>query len=182
MNLSRKSVVVMIAACVAIFLSNPESFADTAEKHSMKSQCEVAMLHPVNPSGTLIPGISQGMIVEGGRLLFLSGHVPFDAEGKVVGSDVSVQLDQVFRNLQATLHAAGTDFSSLARITIYVRDYTPDLLPKIRTVRDTWIALDHPPASALIGVAALAHPDILVEVDAVGVLPSKPTSCDANAL
>ena len=55
------------------------------------------MLQAINPPGFSIPGISQPMLVEGGRLLILSGHVPFDAKGKLSGSDLASQLDQVSR-------------------------------------------------------------------------------------
>ena len=130
------------------------------------------MLRPINPPGPTIPGISQAMLIEGGRPLLLSGHVPFDATGNVFGSDLASQLDQVFRNIGATLQAAGVGFDAIARLTIYVRDYEPTLLPTIRTVRDRWINSECPPASALIGVASLFHPDVLVEVDAFAVVPS----------
>ncbi len=128
------------------------------------------MLRAVNPPGPGIPGISQGMLIEGGNLLVLSGHVPFDAAGRIPRG-LAAQLDQVFRNLRATLQAAGAGFDTVARLTIYVRDYLPEQLPVIRAVRDRWIDTAHPPASALIGVAALAHPDMLVEVDALAAVP-----------
>ncbi len=129
------------------------------------------MLRPINPLGPSIPGISQAMLVEGGRLLFLSGHVPFDATGNVCGNDLASQLDQVFQNIGATLQAADVGFDSIARLTIYVRDYEPTLLPTIRIVRDRWINSQRPPASALIGVASLFQPDVLVEIDAFAVVP-----------
>jgi 2-iminobutanoate/2-iminopropanoate deaminase len=132
---------------------------------------EIAMLRAINPPGSSIPGISQAILVERGRLLMLSGHVPFDSDGNVVGTELPAQLDQVFSNLRATLQAASTDFSSVARLTIYVRDYESRMLPVIRSVRDRWINAECPPASALIGVASLFHPDVLVEVDAIAALP-----------
>lgn len=133
------------------------------------SYAEDSMLKAVNPPGADIPGISQAMIVESGKLMYLSGHVPFGPDG--LGSDFESQLDQIFANMKATLAEAGTDFSALARITFYVRDYDGSQLDTLRVVRDRWVNTDNPPASALIGVAALFHPDVLVEVDAVAVLP-----------
>jgi enamine deaminase RidA (YjgF/YER057c/UK114 family) len=130
------------------------------------------MLRPINPPGSAIPGISMAMAVESGRLLLLSGHVPFDGEGNLVGNDLATQLDQVFRNLQATLQAAGSDLNALARVTIYVRDYDPSQLPTIRAVRDRWIDTDRPPASSLIGVAALFLPGVLIEIDGMAVVPA----------
>ncbi|WP_448954421.1 RidA family protein [Labrys neptuniae] len=129
------------------------------------------MLRPINPPGSTVPGISQAMLIESGRLLLLSGHVPYDETGKLVGDDLATQLDQVFANLLATLQAAGTDFSALARVTIYVADYDPSQLPTIRAVRDRWIGSEHQPASSLVGVASLFQPGVLVEIDAIAVAP-----------
>ncbi|AZV93925.1 hypothetical protein CBF45_09480 [Bordetella sp. J329] len=72
---------------------------------------------------------------------------------------------------RATLAAAGASSRNLARITIYVCDFQADQLPAIRRARDRFIDPEHPPASALIGVAELFHPDVQVEVDAVAILP-----------
>ena len=130
-----------------------------------------AMLRHVNPAGAAIPGISSAVVVESGRLVFLSGHVPMDANGAVLPPELERQLEQVFQNLGATLEAAGAAPRHLVRITIYVRDLKADQLPAIRRARDRFIDQQQPPASALIGVAELFHPDALVEVDAVAVLP-----------
>jgi 2-iminobutanoate/2-iminopropanoate deaminase len=129
------------------------------------------MLHAVNPPGANIPGISQGMMVEGGRLMFLSGHVPFGPDGAIAGPALEDQLRQVFANLDQTLKTAGTSFANVVRLTIYVRDYRPEQLPAIRAVRDLFVDPVWPPASALIGVAALFHPEVLVEVDAIAIVP-----------
>lgn len=116
-----------------------------------------------------IPGISQAVRVVSGTPVFLSGHIAVDATGAVVGSDLETQLVQVFENLGRTLAAAQSSFAAVARLTIYVRDYQPALLPIIRRVRDRYIDATSPPASSLIGVAALAFPELLVEVDAIAV-------------
>jgi 2-iminobutanoate/2-iminopropanoate deaminase len=129
------------------------------------------MLRPIDPPGATIPGISQAVLIEGGRLLLLSGHVPLGPDGALVGSDLATQLEQVFANLHATLQAAGTDFASVARLTIYVRDYEPSQLPILRAVRDRWVRGPCAPASALVGVSALFLPGVLVEIDAVAVVP-----------
>lgn len=128
-------------------------------------------IQAVNCPGSKIPGISQAMLVESGRLLFLSGHVPMLPDGSLAGAELEAQLVQTFENLSGTLDAAGTDFGSVARLTIFVRDYQPEQLEAIRTIRDRYVDPARPPASALIGVAALFHPDVLVEVDAIAALP-----------
>ncbi|HEI8721433.1 TPA: RidA family protein [Serratia marcescens] len=127
--------------------------------------------HSVAGAATRVPGISNAIAVDSGKLLFLSGHVPMNADGSLPGKTLEVQLSKAFENMQATLADAGGSFDDVARITIFVRDYSPASLDTIRTVRDRFINHDRPPASALIGVASLFHPDVLVEVDAIAVLP-----------
>jgi 2-iminobutanoate/2-iminopropanoate deaminase len=130
------------------------------------------MLTPIIPAGQWIPpGLSQAMLIKGGSLLVLSGLVSTKSDGAIVGSDVESQLLQTFENMAVTLKAAGTDFHSVARLTYYIVNYQPSHLQVIRSVRDRFVNLEKPPASALIGVAALAHPSFLVEVDALAVVP-----------
>lgn len=128
-------------------------------------------MRAINPAGANIPGISQAMMVEDGRLLFLSGHVPLVQDGSVVGTGIEEQLRQVFTNMRDTLRAANADFSNVIRLTIYIRDYHVDELGTIRAVRDEFVDEATPPASALIGVAALFREDVRVEIDAVAVVP-----------
>ena len=130
------------------------------------------MLTPIIPPGQFIPpGLSQAILIKGGSLLILSGLVATNSEGKIVGSNVESQLVQTFENMAATLKAAGADFHSVARLTYYLVNYQPAHLQMIRAVRDRFVNLEKPPASTLIGVAALAHPSFLVEVDAIAVVP-----------
>ncbi|NOR31693.1 MAG: hypothetical protein GQ539_11410, partial [Sulfitobacter sp.] len=60
-----------------------------------------------------------------------------------------------------------------ARVTFYIKNYDPTQLEEMRLVRDQWIDTDIPPASALIGVASLFHPDALIEIDGIAVLPNE---------
>nr|WP_295380399.1 RidA family protein [Pseudoxanthomonas sp.] len=138
---------------------------------SLFAQEPDTMLQAVNPPGATIPNVSQAMRIDGGKLLLLSGHVPLRADGSVVEGSLEAQMEQVMRNLDATLRAAGSDFSHVARLTIYVRDFDPAQLPAIRAARDRWIDPERPPASALVGVQALFQPDVRVEVDAIAVIP-----------
>ena len=64
----------------------------------------------------------------------------------------------------------------LVKLTIYVRNLQPDQLTIIRKVRDQFIHSELPPASSLIGVAQLFHPAVLVEVEAIAVIPPNKAS------
>lgn len=136
---------------------------------SAHAQTSSVQLRTINPPGVSIPGISAGVVVTEGRLLFLSGHVPITAEG-TIPQGLEAQLRTVFENLSATLRAADSDFRSVARITIMVKDYNPSMLATIRRVRDEYVDAKQPPASALVGVASLFDDKVLVEVDAVAVV------------
>lgn len=129
------------------------------------------MIESINPPGASFPGVSQAVLVRGGNLVALSGHVPVDANGDLVEGDFETQLTAVFNNIGRTLAAAGTDFLSVIRFTMYVTDYSPAMLPVLKMVRARYISKERPPASALVGVAALYDPRVRVEIDALAVIP-----------
>ena len=128
------------------------------------------MLQSVNVPGASFPGVSQGILIQGGRLLVLSGHVPVDVAGDLVTGDFQTQLTAVFENIGRTLAAAGVGFEAVARFTIYVTDYEPAMLLVLRQVRSKFISAAVPPTSALVAVAALYDPRVRVEIDALAVV------------
>ena len=128
------------------------------------------MLQSVNAPGASFPGVSQGILIQGGRLLVLSGHVPVDVAGDLVTGDFQTQLTAVFENIGRTLAAAGVGFEAVARFTIYVTDYEPAMLLVLRQMRSKFISAAVPPASALVTVAALYDPRVRVEIDALAVV------------
>jgi 2-iminobutanoate/2-iminopropanoate deaminase len=129
------------------------------------------MLQSVNAPGASLPGASQGILIKGGQLLALSGHVPVDAAGNLVTGDFEIQLTAVFENIGRTLAAAGVGFEAAARFTIYVTEYDPAMLSMLRRVRNRFISAAVPPASALVAVTALYDPRVRVEIDALAVVP-----------
>lgn len=127
------------------------------------------MLTAINPPYVNIPGVSQAVLATEGQILFVSGQVPIGVDGITKGGLVA-QAEQVFANFTATLDAAGGSWSDVARVTFYIKDYNPEDLETLRTIRDKWITSKVPPASALIGVASLFHPEALIEIDGIAVL------------
>jgi reactive intermediate/imine deaminase len=105
-----------------------------------------------------------------GDLLFVSGCAPTDASGQLVGGDdVLAQTRQVLANLGATLAAAGLEPADVLKVTVYLTDI--DDRPRINPLRQAFFG-HHRPASTLVEIGALVHPDLLVEIDAVAVIPS----------
>ena len=107
--------------------------------------------------------------VRAGGLLFVSGIVPIDAEGNLVGADdVAKQARQVFRNMDLCLKAAGCGFEDVVKVVHYLTDV--DDRPKINPVRIEFFG-DARPASTLVEVSALVVPGALLEIEAVAAIP-----------
>jgi 2-iminobutanoate/2-iminopropanoate deaminase len=108
-----------------------------------------------------------GTLAEG-RVFYTSGMTSRDAEGNVVGKgDMAAQVAQAFGNIGDALRAAGTDFEHVVKYTIYVTDIDA-YRAAAATVAAPYTA--HRQSSTLVQVARLAHPDFLVEVEAIAVL------------
>ena len=102
-------------------------------------------------------------------LVFVSGCVPLDQDGKLVGEgDFLAQARQTFENLGHVLRASGTDFPHVLKLTIYLTDI--DDRPHMTPVRREFFG-ETRPASTLVEVSALALPGIKVEVEAVAAVP-----------
>jgi reactive intermediate/imine deaminase len=109
---------------------------------------------------------SQGVRV--GNTIYVSGQVAFDREGKVVGKgDMAVQTRQAIENMKAVLAAAGATLDDVVKVTMFVTDMS--LAGQARDVRKEYF-VKNPPASTGLEIQALAHPDLLVELEAIAVV------------
>jgi 2-iminobutanoate/2-iminopropanoate deaminase len=118
----------------------------------------------------LAPPISHyADAVVAGDTLYISGIVPIDAEGNVVGDDVVAQTRQVLANMRLVLAAAGAQPSDVVKVTVYLLDV--DDRPRINPVRQEFFG-DTRPASTLVEVSRLAVPGARVEIEAIAHLPS----------
>lgn len=126
----------------------------------------------INPDGVNKPKTySQVVKVNGGTMIFTSGIVADDANGTTIGKgDLKAQVKQAFENLKIVLAAAGAEFKDVVKMTYYVVNYKPEQIPMIREVRANYLPVENPPASTLVGVAALFNPDVLIEIEAVAVV------------
>ncbi len=107
--------------------------------------------------------------VRAGGLLFVSGVVPVDGAGRVVGGeDVVEQARQVFRNMGEVLAAAGCSFGDVVKVTVLLTDV--DDRPLINSVRQEVFG-ETRPASTLVEVSRLAVPGAKIEVEAIAVVP-----------
>jgi reactive intermediate/imine deaminase len=106
--------------------------------------------------------------VQAGGLLFVSGCIPVDADGRLVGGDdVAAQARQVFANLHTVLAAAGASFADVVKVTVYLTDI--DDRPLINPVRREVFG-DARPASTLIEISRLTLAGARLEIDLVAVV------------
>lgn len=120
------------------------------------------------PEARPVANYKMATRMEGGRLLYVSGQVSWDTSGNIVGKgDVGAQARQTFRNLRQVLQAAGGDLGSLMKMTTYITriEDRPAVAEARGEVFDGEV-----PASTLIVVKSLFHPDFLVEVEGVAVV------------
>ena len=108
--------------------------------------------------------------VRAGDLLFVSGVVPVDADGRLVGGeDVVAQAQAVFENIRRVLAAAGAGPEDVVKVTVFLTDV--DDRPRINPVRQAFFG-ETRPASTLVEVSRLAIPGAKLEVEAVALVPS----------
>ena len=126
----------------------------------------------INPEEMHRPtGYTHVVEVTAGRPVYISGQVALDGAGELVGpGDVAAQARQVFENLQAALGSVGAGFEQVVKLTVYLVDAT--LMPAVREIRDRYVDTARPPASTAVEVRRLVRDDLLVEVEAVAILPS----------
>ncbi|WP_440103777.1 RidA family protein [Streptosporangium sp. H16] len=129
----------------------------------------------VNPAG--LPEIDvyrQVSIATGSKLVFVAGQVAWDADGVTVGEgDLAAQVERCYLNVGTALAEVGASFDDVAKLTVYVVDWTPDKMPLfLEGLARAAAKLGVTPMApgTLLGVAALSVPEHLVEVEATAII------------
>ncbi|KRV50784.1 enamine deaminase RidA [Wenjunlia vitaminophila] len=129
----------------------------------------------VDPEG--LPKIDlyrQVSVATGSKLVFMAGQVAWGADGHTVGvGDLAAQVEQAYLNVGTALAEAGASFDNVVKLTVYLVDWTPDKMPLfVEGVAraSAKLGITSAPPLTGIGVAALAGPDLLVEVEATAVI------------
>jgi enamine deaminase RidA (YjgF/YER057c/UK114 family) len=110
-------------------------------------------------------GISQGFKI--GNMIVLSGQVGMDQQGNIVGKgDIVAQAEQAFQNIAQLLAKEGVSTREIVKMTTYVTDMSQ--VGKLQELRSRLFGFP-PPAETLVQVAALALPDLMIEIDAMAI-------------
>ena len=130
----------------------------------------------INPDGLPKPEVYAQMgVATGTRTVYLSGQVARNAHGEPVGAgDLAAQAEQATLNVATALAAVGGSFDDVAKLTVYVVDWDASKLAGLgegvgRAAQR--LGVDPVKPTTLVGVAALGEPDLLVELEAIAVLP-----------
>ncbi len=119
---------------------------------------------------TLSPPFGYSHVVEApaGTIVYISGQVPLDGEGQLVGEgNFEAQTRQVFENLTRALEAADAGWSDVVKLDYFLRDVGQIAI--VRAIRDEYVDTANPPASTLVEVSGLARPEFLVEIQAIAI-------------
>jgi len=129
---------------------------------------DVQRIHPkgiARPAGVWTPVVTA----RPGRLVFLSGFTARDETGDVVGiGDIRAQTRRVCELLQIAVRAAGGELSDIVRVDVYVLDITE--FKAIHEIRREFFPKD-PPASTMVEVRRLVDARLLIEMNAIAVIP-----------
>ena len=104
-----------------------------------------------------------------GKLIFVSGLTAKGPDGGIVGvGDMRAQTVQVCENLKLAMAAAGGTLLDVMQVQVFIKDMSH--FKTIHEVRKQYFPA-HPPASTMVAISAFTHPDMMIEINAIGVLP-----------
>jgi enamine deaminase RidA (YjgF/YER057c/UK114 family) len=127
----------------------------------------------LNPPSLPRPsGYSNGILTEGGRVLFLAGQTGMGPEGNIASpGDLVAQFAQALFNLRAVVEAAGGTMTDIIKLNLYVTDkaaYKANLKPIGEAYRSFFGR--YYPAMTLVEVKSLFDDDALVEIEGIAVI------------
>ena len=128
-------------------------------------------INPPSVFRSLDHGFSQAVIATGRRTVYVSGQTAWDANKQVIGgADLRAQARQAFSNLRRVVEASGGTLADVVSLRIYIVAYEAHKAAAVGGVFREVFSGEATPASTWVGVAALADPGFLIEVEAIAVL------------
>ena len=129
----------------------------------------------INPDGLhKNPAFSQVVSVSANsRTIYIGGQNSVNSSGKIIGKgDIGLQANQIFKNLETALSAAGSKIDNVIKWNAYVvQGQSPQ--SGFEEFQRVWGNRPNPPLITVLFVAGLANPDFLMEIDAIAVVPER---------
>jgi enamine deaminase RidA (YjgF/YER057c/UK114 family) len=132
----------------------------------------------INPAALSQPlGYNNGVLVEGGSLLFVAGQIGWDRDQRIVSDDFAEQFAQALENVIAVVREAGGEPANIARLLIFVTD-KDEYASRLRDVGAAYRQLmgKHFPAMTLVETSSLLEHLAKVEIEATAVIPATKSS------
>ena len=124
---------------------------------------EVIVMEFINDKNGTPPHGPYSHAVKSGNMLYISGQVPFDANGALIGADIAAQTEQTMKNLASLLDSAGLGMKNIVKTTIYLANW--DDFAGFNTMYSRFMG-DHKPARATVQVGGLVT-GCLIEMEAI---------------
>lgn len=127
----------------------------------------------IRPASFPMPrGYSNGIVVDEGRTLHISGQIAWNKDAHIVSSDFATQFLQCLDNVIAVVREAGGGTERIVKLLVFVTDLEA-YRAATRAIGEGWKARmgTYYPAMSMVKVAGLLEPDALVEIEGVAVLP-----------
>lgn len=122
----------------------------------------------LNPPGVHTPQANYSHVARVGNTLYISGQVPLDPQGNLVGrGDAEAQAEQCFRNIETIVKSFGGSLENVMKTTTFITNW--GFRAPVAAARDRIFRAPYP-ANTLVVISALASPDYLVEIEAIAVL------------
>ena len=129
-----------------------------------------AQVKRVNPPTLSKPtGYTHIVEVAGpSKTIYISGQIAFDKDGAIVGAgDMKAQAEQVFKNLETALRAAGATFADVVKMNSYTTDMSK--VADVREVRARYFGANAP-ASTFVEVKGLVRPELMLEIEVIAAV------------
>lgn len=144
--------------------SNRKPAGKTATRFRIRYSCPPDLYDPKS--------YSHVVEVEGGRLLFVSGQVPVNAQRQLTSRDFREQVGRVYDNLETVLRSVGAGFGNVVKTTNYLTDIAQAKV--FREVRDARFAhVKTRPASTTVVITSLVEPEFLLEIEVIAAVPAR---------
>ncbi len=139
----------------------------------MNNEMKKQHINPENLFPSLQFGFTQVVSTQGGRTIRCSGQTAWDKDLNIVGKgDFAAQTKAVYENVRIALASARAEPRDIVRMRTYIVDYKPEYLEPLGIETAAFFG-DHPsPAATLLGVASLAMPEFIIEIEVTAVIES----------
>ncbi|MBL1419598.1 MAG: RidA family protein [Alphaproteobacteria bacterium] len=125
----------------------------------------IKLINPKNLYDGSAFGMSHATLDTDSGIIYISGQVGWDSNAEVVNNDIKSQTISALQNLKTVLEAANSSFANILHIKIYVRGEVADHIQEVMPLIAEFYQ-GHRPATTGIGVASLATPETLIEIEA----------------